>query len=200
MLLVKLPLPRGRAELFAGTELAEARFGQLGIVMFVEYASSPVGPYYELLFIPGTFRFGQRRLPSITKIYVSSQASVDSGQHNWGIPKERADFEVSVGTDGVKRVTMSIEGRIVAELWLRHGWLSLPVTSRLLPRNLRTLGQVQRGRTFTVAPSARGLVQRAKVVHAWSEPGAFAELSTPLVVAAARLRKVDLTFPLAEID
>ena len=87
MFMIKLPLPRGRAELFAPTELAEARFGQFGWVMYVDYAASPVGPYRELLFNPGTFRFGARRLPSITKIYVSSQASVDSGRHNWGIPK-----------------------------------------------------------------------------------------------------------------
>jgi hypothetical protein len=193
--MVKLPLPRGRAELFASTELAEARFGQFGCVMFVEYTDSPVGPYRELLFIPGTFRFGKRRLPSITKIYVSTQASVDSGQHNWGIPKELADFEINVGADGVKRVTVFVEGRITVELWLRHNTLALPITSRLIPTNMRTLGQVHHGRTFSVTPTARGLMQRAKVVHAWSEPGFFADLATERVVAAVRLSKAELTFP-----
>lgn len=199
VLMIKLPMPRGRAELFAPTELAEARFGQFGCVMFVDYAESPVGPYYELLFIPGTFRFGRRRLPSITKIYVSSQASVDSGQHNWGIPKELGEFTVVDGADGVKRVTMRIGSRIVVELWLRNSRLGLPITSSLIPENFRTLGQVFSGHTFAVSPSARGFVQRAKVVHAWSEPGVFANLATERVVAAVRMSKVDLTFPPAII-
>ncbi|MDB4988773.1 MAG: hypothetical protein JWN04_3951 [Myxococcaceae bacterium] len=197
MLMIKLPMPRGRAELFAPTELAEARFGQFGCVMFVDYVSSPVGPYRELMFIPGTFRFGKRRLPSITKIYVSTQASADSGQHNWGIPKELADFELVDGTDGIKRVTMRLDGRIAVELWLRHNTLALPITSRLVPTSMRTLGQIYAGHTYAVAPTARGLVQRAKVVHAWSEPGVFADFTSERVVTAARFSKVDLTFPQA---
>ena len=197
--LLKLPMPRGRAELFASQELAEARFGQLGCVMYVEYTSSPVGPYRELLFIPGTFRFGRRRLPSITKIYVSTQASVDSGQHNWGIPKELAHFSVVDGSDGVKRVSLAVGGRTVVELWLRHGRLGVPVTSSLIPRDMRTLGQAFSGRTYAVSPSAHGMMQRAKVMHAWSELGMFADLAPERVVAAVHLSKVDLTFPPASV-
>jgi hypothetical protein len=193
--MLKLPLPRGRAELFARTELAEARFGQFGWVMYVEYNASPVGPYRELLFIPGTFRFGRRRLPSVTKTYVSTQASVDSGQHNWGIPTERGDFDVQEGRDGIKRVTLRVAGRIVAELWLRHGTLALPVASGIVPLGMRTLGQIMDGRTYQVSPTGHGLLQRAKVVHAWSEPGMFADLAADRVLTAARFSKFELTFP-----
>jgi hypothetical protein len=195
----KLPLPRGRAELFAPSELAQARFGQLGLAMFVEYTSSPVGPYRELLFIPGTFRFGKRRLPSITKIYVSTRASVENGRRNWGIPKELADFDVDEGRDGVKRVTMRVDGMTAVELWFRHGTLPLPCTSRLVPSSLRTLGQVLGGQTFEVAPSFTGLMQRAQVLHAWSEPSMFCELAAERVVGALRLSKGELQFPPAKL-
>jgi len=197
--MLKLPMPRGRAELFAPTELAEARFGQFGFVMYVEYAASPVGPYRELLFIPGTFRFGARRLPSITKIYVSTQASVDSGQHNWGIPKERGDFDVQDGRDGIKRITLRVRGTIAVELWLRHGTLALPVTASILPHGMRTLGQVMDGHTYQVSPAGHGLMQRAKVVHAWSEQGMFADLAADRVLTAARFSKFELTFPKATV-
>src|SRR5262249_33742356 len=64
-------------------------------MMFVDYSESNVGPYHELLFIPGAFRFADGRLhPSISRIFVSSQSSVENGQRNWGIPKGRADFDV----------------------------------------------------------------------------------------------------------
>ena len=54
----------------------EGRFdGYLGSVMLVNYQSSPVGPYRELLFIPGKFKVENglvTRPQSITKIYVNS--------------------------------------------------------------------------------------------------------------------------------
>jgi hypothetical protein len=193
--LTKLPMPRGRAELFASSELAEARFGQLGLVMFVDYTASPVGPYRELLFIPGTFRFGKHRRPSVTKIYVSTRASVENGRRNWGIPKELAEFDTDDGADGVKRVSMRVGGRVVVELWLRHGKLALPATSSIVPRALRTLGQTLGGQTFETTPSFRGIVQRAHVTHAWSEPGAFCTLSAERVVTGVRLSKLELHFP-----
>ncbi|HEX5656412.1 MAG TPA: acetoacetate decarboxylase family protein, partial [Polyangiales bacterium] len=174
-------------------------FGQLGLAMFVEYTASPVGPYRELLFIPGTFRFGKRRLPSITKIYVSTRASVENGRRNWGIPKELADFDVDEGRDGVKRVTMRVDGVTAVELWFKHGTLPLPFTSSLVPRSLCTLGQVLGGQSYEVTPSFRGLMQRAQVLHAWSEPGMFCELSAERVVGALRLSKCDLQFPPARV-
>lgn len=195
----KLPLPRGRAELFASSELAEARFGQLGCVMFVDYSASPVGPYRELLFIPGTFRFGKHRRPSITKIYVSTRASVENGRRNWGIPKELAEFDVAEGGDGVKRVTMRVDGRTAVELWFRHGKLALPITSSILPRAARTLGQTLGGQTFEVTPSARGRIHRAQVLHAWSDPRVFCALAADRVVACARLSKLELSFPRANV-
>jgi hypothetical protein len=63
-----------------------------GAVMLVDYQSSPVGPYHELLFIPGLFSFNKKKVFSISKIYVSTQSSVVNGIENWGIPKEFAEF------------------------------------------------------------------------------------------------------------
>ena len=72
-------------------EMGEYR-GGLGAVMLVDYTESGVGPYRELLFSPGRFKIGRVRGHSISKIYVSTQRSVDSGRANWGIPKEHAEF------------------------------------------------------------------------------------------------------------
>jgi hypothetical protein len=60
--------------------------GGLGFVMLLNYQTSPVGPYKELLFIPGTFApYGKQ---AITKIYVSTEVCSQNGHSNWGIPKE----------------------------------------------------------------------------------------------------------------
>ena len=73
--------------------------GGFGSVMLVDYEESDAGPYGELLFIPGKFRFGGQKLDTISKIYVSTMESVVNGRANWGIPKEKADFSFEK-TDG----------------------------------------------------------------------------------------------------
>ncbi|GAA5989461.1 hypothetical protein JCM10908_000485 [Rhodotorula pacifica] len=75
--------------------------GGVGFVMLVRYKSSDVGSYDELLYVPGLFsRIAAQEepnhpveyFPAITRIYVSTNASVYNGRKNWGIPKHRADF------------------------------------------------------------------------------------------------------------
>jgi acetoacetate decarboxylase len=74
--------------------------------MLVDYEQSPVGPYQELLFIPGRFQFGRRRYYMVTQIYVSTQVSVENGQENWGIPKQLAQFHFETVDERVKQFTV----------------------------------------------------------------------------------------------
>lgn len=68
----------------------------LGSVQIIRYLSSPLGPYDELTYVPGnmTYKVGASFIsgPSITRIYVSSAASIVNGRRNWNIPKELARF------------------------------------------------------------------------------------------------------------
>ena len=92
--LVKIPSFWGSEKMFVPKELPESH-GGFAFVMFVHYDSSDVGPYDELLFMPlTTFPFGCQKGRTISRIFVSSQPSVDSGRHNWGIPKELAEFKL----------------------------------------------------------------------------------------------------------
>ncbi|HOS96166.1 MAG TPA: hypothetical protein PLU54_00795, partial [Deltaproteobacteria bacterium] len=43
--------------------------GGVGMVMYVDYRSSDVGPYREILFIPGMFDVGGRKYFSISRIF-----------------------------------------------------------------------------------------------------------------------------------
>ena len=73
----------------------ESYQGGLGAIMFVNYHTSNVGPYFELLFIPGDFKYKNKKYKRITKIFVSSEISIREGIKNWAIPKEFANFEWS---------------------------------------------------------------------------------------------------------
>ncbi|OBZ73854.1 hypothetical protein A0H81_05844 [Grifola frondosa] len=76
------------------TSTEEGAFrGGIGLVMILRYTDSPIGPYDELVIIPGEFTnpSGSHRY-RITRIYVSTLSSVYNGRRNWNIPKELAKF------------------------------------------------------------------------------------------------------------
>ncbi|KAF3002417.1 hypothetical protein E8E13_003334 [Curvularia kusanoi] len=108
LLLVRLKeLPKG---VYDGLEEAWedeglGRFeGGLGAVMIVRYADTPVGPYDEIMFIPGNFKVprptsGPLKIPKkalrIARIYVSQRTTTYNGRKNWNIPKHLARFSFS---------------------------------------------------------------------------------------------------------
>jgi hypothetical protein len=105
--------------------------GGPGAVMVVDYASSPVGPYRELLFLPGRFAVAGGLYPAITRIFVSSQASADNGRAHWALPKERATFESEATGRRRERVRVLAGGRVFFEAELAWSRWPLPV---LVPR------------------------------------------------------------------
>ncbi|KAH7394360.1 hypothetical protein BKA66DRAFT_567310 [Pyrenochaeta sp. MPI-SDFR-AT-0127] len=79
--------------------------GGLGAVMIVRYSDTPVGPYDELILIPGNFTVpqpsstGVPKIPKkalrISRIYVSQRTTTYNGRLNWNIPKHLARFSFS---------------------------------------------------------------------------------------------------------
>ena len=184
---------------FLPPELRPSRRGRIAYLMFVDYLASPVGPYHELLFIPGSVDFsGERRL-TINRIFVSSWESVVNGRTNWGIPKERCDFAVRYGADGIDRVELTLDGRPIVELTLQARGFNLPLNAGLLPRGLRTLGQSLEGRQYFYAPSARGHVRPARLLAARVDGGQFPDFTRGRVLAALRVSDFNMTFPLARM-
>ena len=194
-----LSLPEKQRTEEAGTPAALGKpAGKHSLVMFVDYTESDVGPYRELLFIPGNYRFADgRRHPSIGRIYVSSQDSVESGRHNWGIPKELADFRVQRSARH-ERVEVTVSGRTVARLSLSHSALALPLPAMLLPARFRTLAQVRQGTTYLYAPSSFGWLHPARLESVWGDGEGFPALQHGEVRLASYLNRFTMRFPEAE--
>ena len=171
-------------------------------LMYVDYAESGCGPYRELLFIPGAFPFGDgRRHLSISRILVSTWDSVVNGRNNWGIPKDRADFDVrQEGREEIVRVTS--DGRELCELRLATLRFAppLPVHGGIVPVALRTMAQRFRGSTYYYTPEARGRVRPARLLS-WRFDGAlFPDLAGAAVVAALRVESFRMRFPVARVS
>jgi len=167
--------------------------GPLNYMMFVDYSSSDVGPYHELLYIPGQCRFAdnKKRL-TISRIVVSSQDSVINGQNNWGIPKSLADFKVNYGDDGEVSVEISEDGDFMAAFEFRKTLpLPLPLRTGLLPKSWV--------KTFVYSPEAKGVSQLGKMVSCRINPERFPDVSTQKVFACARVKRFAMKFPVSTI-
>ncbi|MCF4164415.1 acetoacetate decarboxylase family protein [Zavarzinia compransoris] len=186
-------------DVFAAPELkGRRRPGRLAIMMYVDYAETPAGPYRELLFIPGSYEFAGRRFWAISRIFVSTMDSVVNGRRNWGIPKEQADFAVT--PDGRReRVTVTVAGRPAARFTLKPAPLTVPVTTALVPEGMRRLGQVLGNHLFVLAPSAAGKAGLGGISDLWSDPALFPDLSRARPLLTAEISRFHMTFPLANI-
>ncbi|KZT33078.1 hypothetical protein SISSUDRAFT_445248 [Sistotremastrum suecicum HHB10207 ss-3] len=86
---------------FSATKTGQFK-GGLGSVQVVRYTDTPVGPYDELIYIPGEFDNPVNGMSGlrITRIYVSTEASIYNGRRNWNVPKHLARFEFTSSPTG----------------------------------------------------------------------------------------------------
>ncbi len=93
---------------FASQEFGKP-IGGLSSLQLIRYSETPVGPYDELLLVPGKFAYpaegkdGKREVKKglkLTRIYVSTDKTCWNGRKNWNIPKHLAKFEWEDCPDG----------------------------------------------------------------------------------------------------
>ncbi len=167
--------------------------GWVGTVILADYTQSGVGPYGEVLFIPGLFRFGKITSFSISKIYVSTDDSVWNGRRNWGIPKERADFSFTTNPDGSRSVTVGYDGHPFISLRAKPWGLRVPVTTKLLPGFRVT--QQQEQSLLVTRPSASGLARLARLINLQIDPVYFPDLKRIKLLTALEISNLRLIFP-----
>jgi hypothetical protein len=179
--------------------------GGVGAVMLVEYTDTPVGPYHELLFIPGFYAVGGRSYPSISKIYVSSETSVRDGRANWYIPKELAQFARYPDGQTERWVINSPTGELIADVTLHQKRLTLPLTTAVVPPRFRTI--IQPSLTDPTQPallttlSGHGRLRPAQLLWARTNPALFPDfvgLARGGKLTAVAIPHFTLTFPVAD--
>jgi Acetoacetate decarboxylase (ADC) len=171
--------------------------GGLGAVMLVDYTESNAGPYGELLFIPGKFRHGGKKLGCITRIYVSTAASVVNGWENWAIPKEQADFRFAAPERNSKgTVVVTKNGEPVLNVTLLHGRIAFPMHTRLMPF---PLVQEKDGKLYYTTFTGRGMACRARIEEMRVNPELFPDVGRHRPLMSLRIDKFTLTFPPARV-
>ncbi len=174
--------------------------GGIGAVMLIDYSSSEIGPYRELLFLPGRFCFASKLFYTITKIYVSTWDRVVNGKLNWNIPKEIATFEVSK-EGSVEQVRVSHKENEIANFTFKASVVSIPVTTAFIPSSWRTLAQVEEdtGKVHLVTPRARGFLKRASLLKANVNRKYFPDITNYQPLAVLKLERFNMVFPEARL-
>jgi hypothetical protein len=183
-------------QLFVAPSLRGKRHGEIISLLVFDYTSTPCGPYREML-VAAVFDFAEGHYSSVTRAFTSTYAGVVNSRQHWGVPKDRADIAVERLSDKRDRVAVSREGHVIAELDLEQSGFSIPVTTAVLPAELRTMVQHWRGKQYSLVLNAKGKTRLAKLRTARFDPRFFPDVSKSSVIAAAYLPSFELTLPAA---
>lgn len=171
--------------------------GGFGSVMLVNYKESNAGPYGELLFIPGKFKFNNQRLDTISKIYVSTMESVINGQKNWGIPKQKADFKFTDLGNNKENVVVSLDSDKIIDVTIKHGDFSFPVSTKLLPF---PLVQEYENIYFYTNFYGNGKGTFGRIEKMEVNSSLFPDISKCTPIAIVRVDPFEITFPESKIS
>ena len=169
--------------------------GGFGSVMLVDYQESTAGPYQEFLFIPGKFKFENKKLDCITKIFVSTEVSVQNGRKNWGIPKELANFKFEQKDKKNEKIEITIGDEKVAEFEIESHSFRFPVNTKLLPF---PLVQQYEDKYFYTNFFGKGKGRFAKVKNAYINKKYFPDFTAYKPIAVLKVEPFSITFPIAK--
>ncbi|SHE37874.1 acetoacetate decarboxylase family protein [Caloramator proteoclasticus] len=182
--------------IFSQDFLKDCHCGGLGCVMIVDYKESDVGPYRELLFIPGKFKFNGKKLNTISKIYVTTQESVVNGIRNWAIPKEIADCNIKQNGN-VSQVEFSKGEERILKITFKDGKIKFPVNTKLLPF---PLVQKQEDKLYYTNFYGSGKGSFARIEQIEINEKYFPNIQYYKPIAVVKVTDFNIVFPKAEIE
>lgn len=170
--------------------------GGFSCIMLVDYTESNVGPYQELLFIPGKFSFNNLNRYTISKIYVSTRDSVVNGWENWAIPKELADFSFDERPSGYDEINVKIGNHNFFYICLKEKLFKFPITTSLLPF---PLAQEKNGQLYLTKFQGKGYGKLASIRDCKINPVFFPDVSNIKHLIAIKIDPFKIQFPVPEI-
>jgi hypothetical protein len=171
-------------------------WGGFGTMMLVDYETSGVGAYRELLFVPGMFNFNKKKIFSISKIYVSTYDSVWNGIQNWGIPKELADFDITKIAENEEIIEVKIGAKTIFKVHLKKRKFYFPISTKFFPLKL---AQRQGNDLLLTNSPANGKATFAQLLDVQVDSNYFPDISQVKPIAILAVKDFKMMFPLAEV-
>lgn len=171
--------------------------GGIGALIYMDYQFSNVGPYQELMFIPGLFYLGGKWTFSISKIWVSTPESLFNGQRNWGIPKELADFSKEKLADSRYSLIVSKNNHTFFSASVKAQKLTTPFWSQIIP--LTRITQLAQHQLLLTKPKASGSIGLASIQNITADADFFPPLQHSKPLISFSVPNFQLHFPFARI-
>lgn len=188
---------------FIDQDLRDKFISGFGAVMIVDYRSSNVGPYSELLIIPGKFKNKNKVKYTISKIYVSSYDSVYSGRHNWAIPKEYAEFkfeklnEENNKNKNVEKIIVKKDGKEFFKVEIKNYLLKFPVSTIFLPF---PIFQINNHKIYYTKFNGYGIGYFCKIQDLEIDQNFFPNISNEKLLFSIKVEPFNIVFPKAKIE
>jgi hypothetical protein len=163
--------------------------GGFGYLMMVNYYDSPVGPYKELLLIPGKFKPENRQ--SISHIIVNSESSTQNGRYNWGIPKITLPI-IWESEKGLDTIGVGEEDEPLFFCKVSHKGIAFPVSTKILPLKLH---QKWNRRSFHTEPKGSGWGKLAKIESLKINGKRFPDISQFKPLFGVKVSPFSIEFP-----
>lgn len=165
------------------------------ILMLVNYKESGVGPYREVLYMPGAFIWKNKLCGHISRILVDTESSVSSGIFNWGIPKELATIKSAEDPGEISyEATMRNKSSFFAVV--EKGEAEFPVSNTFFPLSI-----VQESDNIILETkiTAKGKARLAKLSHLETSIEGLPQSITESPRLALEIPDFEMTFPVPEI-
>lgn len=167
----------------------------LSILALVDYKESGVGPYREILYMPGVFLWNGRLCGHISKIFVDTESSVSSGIFNWGIPKELAKIKVDESSDEVSYEGI-VDGKSEFFACIDKKKIQFPLGNSLMPLSiLQQSDEVLLETKIT----AKGVGRAARLSHLESSLPELPEFLSQEPRIALEITEFQMNFPVPHI-
>jgi hypothetical protein len=179
-------------DIFLPDKLKKNFTGGLAAMMLVDYHKSNVGPYKELLFIPGKFRYKNNKKNTISKIFVSTIESVVNGINNWAIPKEIAEISFKK-----HNILVSKESELILDIKFKEYKIKFPVNTAFIPF---PLVQEKDGKAFYTQFKGKGWGKFIKIESLKVNTTFFPDLNNKKPLLAIKVENFKIEFPKAQIE
>ena len=182
-----------RLETFLPEHLKNNYCRGLGAVLYLNYTKSEIGPYEELVFIPGKFSYRGKKNHFISKSYVSTDAAIEFGRKNWFVPKEKADFSRIQVENNLENVSTHIGDEEVASFEIKKRNIKFRLgTSKFLSFSLM---QLQGEEPVKLNYSGSVTANFAKLTSIRVRPAFFPNIAKFSPLIAFRLKNFTLRLP-----
>jgi hypothetical protein len=194
ILMYRFPEAFVRESCFVPEEWKILKWSGQAYVMLIDYLDSPVGPFHELLLMPGKADLGGSSRRTMSKVYCDSVAAMMDGRNNWGFPKELTDFKWN--TSGRRQHIQVGSFSPWLDIRLETGSIPFPVSTAMLSMNLY---QELDHQVFKLSPGGKGTGRFCLVKEVKADPFFFPELNHYEPSVALYIDPFKITYPIADV-